>query len=68
MEGLLLPILFGLAVAAVIAAMQVPAAYSSAKSYCKEEWVNSGGSDFSTETPIAYRLTKCDSVWPDGPD
>jgi hypothetical protein len=67
-EGLQVFIWSILLVVTVIAALQVPAAYGSAKSYCREEWEKAGGTDLSYEAPLLYRASKCDSIWPLGPD
>ena len=61
-------ILFAMIVVGGIVIAQLPAAYYSAKQYCREEWTDSGATSLTWEAPFSYRLTKCMSIWPHGPD
>jgi hypothetical protein len=62
------PVRFGLLVLALFFAIQLPAAYSSAKDYCREEWDKAGGTSNAYDAPYPYTATKCMSIWPHGPD
>jgi hypothetical protein len=62
------PVRFGLAIFALFVIVQIPTAYSAAKDYCRDEWKNAGGSEYSREAPFPYTTTKCMSLWPHGPD
>jgi hypothetical protein len=59
----------GLAIVAIIIIAQGPAAYSRAKSDCRREYQQAGGSSNTLgSAPVTYAYSKCAKVWPNGPD
>jgi hypothetical protein len=63
------PVRFGLAIVAIIIVAQGPAAYSRAKSDCRREYQQAGGSSNTLgSAPVTYAFSKCAKVWPNGPD
>jgi hypothetical protein len=62
------PARIALALAALFIIVQMPAAYSAAEDYCREEWENAGGTPMTFDAPYPYTVSKCMSVWPHGPD
>ena|SRR5690349_21831302 len=58
-----------LAVFAVLAVAQWPAAYNKAKTECRREYSHASGQTGPFGSPpLTYRFSKCAKVWPNGPD
>ena len=64
-------IFVGLAVAALFFIVQVPAAYTQAKSHCEDLWAEAEGPLIDTTVDISvdtsYISAGCHNVWPTGP-